>query len=70
MLGPSVELMFISSSTTEWAYGRLQEVNNRGIVLTAEGHCEHPARPLFYPWGVIIRVSEAPEPVRGATRAP
>ena len=58
-IGQSVKLIFISESSTEYAHGSLQEVNDRGIVLTVEGHGEHPARPLFYPWGAIIQISEA-----------
>ena len=33
--------------------------NERGIVLTVEGHGEHPARRLFYPWGAVFQLSEA-----------
>lgn len=55
----SVKLIFVSGSSTEYAHGSLQEVNDRGVVLTVEGHGEHPARPLFYPWGAIIQISEA-----------
>jgi hypothetical protein len=54
-----VELIFVSGSSTEYADGRLEEVNDRGIVLTVEGHGEHPARLLFYPWGAVIQVSKA-----------
>jgi hypothetical protein len=57
----SVELIFVSGSSTEYADGRLEEVNDRGIVLLMEGHGEHPPRSLFYPWGAIIQVSEAPD---------
>jgi hypothetical protein len=39
----------LSGSSTEYADGQLKEVNDRGIVLTVEGHGEHPSRPLFYP---------------------
>src|SRR5918993_738668 len=59
-IGRTVELIFVSGSSTEYADGRLEEVNDRGIVLTVEGHGEHPARPLFYPWGAVIQISEAP----------
>jgi hypothetical protein len=58
-IGRSVELIFVSGSSTEYADGRLEEVNDRGIVLTVEGHGEHPARLLFYPWGAVIQVSKA-----------
>jgi hypothetical protein len=54
-----VELIFVSGSSTEYADGRLEEVNDRGILLTVEGHGEHPARLLFYPWGAVIQVSKA-----------
>jgi hypothetical protein len=45
--------------STEYAHGYLKEVNDRGIVLTVEGHGEYPARPLFFPWGAVIQLSEA-----------
>jgi hypothetical protein len=60
-IGRSVELIFVSGSSTEYADGYLKEVNDRGIVLTVEGHGEHPPRPLFYPWGAVIQISEAPD---------
>lgn len=56
-IGKTVELIFVSGSSTEYADGRLEEVNDRGVVLRMEGHGEHPARPLFYPWGAIIQLS-------------
>ena len=58
-VGREVELIFVSGSSTEYADGRLEEVNDRGVVLMVEGHGEHPARPLFYPWGAVIQLSEA-----------
>jgi hypothetical protein len=58
-IGLAVELVFVSGSSTEYNDGYLEEVNARGIVLTVEGHGEHPARPLFYPWGAVIQISEA-----------
>lgn len=58
-IGRSVELIFVSGSSTEYADGLLEEVNDRGVVLTVEGHGEHPPRSLFYPWGAVIRLSEA-----------
>jgi hypothetical protein len=58
-VGRTVELIFVSRSSTEYTGGRLEEVNDRGIVLTVEGHGEHPARPLFYPWGAVIQLSGA-----------
>jgi hypothetical protein len=60
-IGRSVELIFVSGSSTEYADGYLEEVSDRGIVLTVEGHGEHPARPLFYPWSAVIQISEAPD---------
>jgi hypothetical protein len=54
----SVELVFVSGSSTEYTDGILQEVNDRGIVLSVETHVGHPAQPLFYPWGAIIQLSE------------
>ena len=59
-IGRTVELVFVSGSSTEYTDGRLEEVNDRGIVLMVEGHGEHPARPLFYPWGAVIQLSEEP----------
>lgn len=58
-IGREVELIFISGSSTEYADGQLEEVNNKGIVLRVEGHGEHPPRPLFYPWAAVIQLSEA-----------
>jgi hypothetical protein len=57
-IGLEVELVFVSGSSTEYADGRLEEVNDRGIVLTVEGHGEYPERPLFYPWGAVIQLAE------------
>jgi hypothetical protein len=57
-IGRAVELIF-SGSSTEYADGYLEEVNDRGIVLMVEGHGEYPARPLFYPWGAVTQISEA-----------
>ncbi len=59
-LGRPVKLVFVSGSSTEYADGTLQEVNDRGIVLSVETHVGHPAQPLFYPWGAVIQLSEAP----------
>jgi hypothetical protein len=55
----AVELIFVSGSSTEYNDGYHEEVNARGIVLRVEGHGEHPARPLFYPWGAVIQISVA-----------
>jgi hypothetical protein len=48
-----VELIFVSGSSTEYANGYLEEVNDRGIVLRVEGHGEYPARPQFFPWSAV-----------------
>ena len=48
-IGRSVELVFVSGSSTEYTDGDLEEVNDRGIVLLVETHVGYPARPLFYP---------------------
>jgi hypothetical protein len=58
-IGRAVKLIFVSGSSTEYADGYLEEVNDRGIVLTVEGHGEYPARPLFFPWGAVIQLSAA-----------
>jgi hypothetical protein len=60
-IGRAVELIFVSGSSTEYADGYLEEVNERGIVLTVKGHGEYPARPLFFPWGAVIQLSEEPD---------
>jgi hypothetical protein len=54
-----VELIFISGGSTEYADGDLEEVNDRGIVLSVETQVGHPAQPLFYPWSAVIQLSEA-----------
>jgi hypothetical protein len=43
-----VELVFVSGASTEYTDGDLQEVNDRGIVLSVETHVGHPAQLLFY----------------------
>jgi hypothetical protein len=58
-IGRPVELIFVSGGSTEYSDGYLEEVNDKGIVLTMAGHGEHPARPLFYPWSAVIQLSEA-----------
>ena len=60
-IGRSVEVIFVSGSSTEYADGYLEEVNDRGIVLTVEGPGECPVRPLFFPWGAVIQLSEEPD---------
>jgi hypothetical protein len=53
-----VQLVFISGASTEYVDGDLQEVNDRGIVLSVETHVGHPAQLLFYPWSAVIQLSE------------
>jgi hypothetical protein len=53
-----VELVFVSGASTEYADGILQEVNDRGIVLSVDTHVGHPAQHLFYPWSAVIQLSE------------
>ena len=57
-----MELVFVSGASTEYTGGNLQEVNDRGIVLSVETHVGCPAQPLFYPWSAVIQPSEAREP--------
>jgi hypothetical protein len=56
-IGRSVELVFVSGSSTEYTDGDLEEVNDRGIVPLVETHGQYPARPLFYPWSAVIQPS-------------
>ncbi len=56
-----VKLIFISGSSTEYIDGVLEEVNDRGIVLSAEVHVGRPAESLFYPWSAVVQLSEAQE---------
>ena len=58
-IGRAVELIFVFESSTEYADGYLEEVNDRGIVLKVEGPGEYPARPLFFPWSAVIQLAEA-----------
>ena len=60
-IGRAVELIFISGGSTEYTDGDLEEVNDRGIVVSVETHVGHPPRPLFYPWSAVIQLSEAPD---------
>ena len=53
-----MKLVFVSGASTEYVDGDLQEVNDRGIVLSVETHVGHPAQLLFYPWGAVIQLSE------------
>jgi hypothetical protein len=57
-IGRSVALVFVSGASTEYVDGDLQEVNDRGIVLSVETHVGHPAQRLFYPWSSVIQLSE------------
>ncbi len=57
-LGRAVRLSFVSGGSTEYAVGGLDEVNDRGIVLSVEIHVGHPAQLVFYPWGAVIHLSE------------
>jgi hypothetical protein len=50
-IGRAVELIFVSGSSTEYADGYLEEVNDRGIVLRVEGHGEYPALHPVLPVG-------------------
>jgi hypothetical protein len=45
---------------TSWGCARvdLQEVNDRGIILSVEHHVRHPAQILFYPWNAVIQLSK------------
>ena len=56
-----VKLIFISGSSTEYVDGVLEEVNDRGIVLSAMLHGGRPAQSLFYPWSAVVQLSEAQE---------
>ena len=58
-LGRPVKLVFVSGASTEYTAGGLEEVNDRGIVLSVETHVGRPAQPLFYPWSAVIQLSEA-----------
>ena len=53
-----MELVFVSGASTEYTGGNLQEVNDRGIVLSVETHVGHPSQLLFYPWSAVIQLSE------------
>ena len=53
-----MELVFVSGASTEYADGDLQEVNDRGIVLSVETHVGHPSQLVFYPWSAVIQLSE------------
>ena len=57
-----MRLVFLDGANTEYAESDLEEVNDRGIVLSVETHVGHPAQPLFYPWRAVRQLSEAREP--------
>ena len=57
-LGRAVRLVFVSGGSTEYAVGGLDEVNDRGIVLSVEIHVGQPPQAVFYPWGAVIQLSE------------
>src|SRR5829696_9935004 len=59
--GRPLKLVFISGSSTEYVDGVLEEVNDRGIVLSAMLHVGRPAQSLFYPWSAVVQLSEAQE---------
>ncbi len=59
-LGRPVQLVFISGSSTEYTDGMLEEVNDRGVVLSVDLHVGRPAQSLFYPWSAIVQLSEDP----------
>ena len=61
-LGRPVRLEFLDGASTEYAEGKLEEINDRGIVLSVEPNVGHLAQPLFYPWSAVIQLSEAREP--------
>ena len=60
-IGRPVKLVFVSGSSTEYTDGTLEEVNDKGVVLSIETHVGHPAQPLFYPWSAVIQLSEERE---------
>jgi hypothetical protein len=60
-IGRPVELVFVSGASTEYTDGTLEEVNDRGIVLSVETHVGHPAQPLFYTWGAVIQLALSEE---------
>ena len=59
-IGRSVQLVFISGSSTEYVDGVLEEVNDRGIVLSVDLHVGRPAQSLFYPWSAVVQLAEDP----------
>ena len=69
-IGRAVELIFVSGSSTEYADGYLEEVNDRGIVLTVEGHGEYPALHPVLPVGRRHPTFCGVGRMRETTRAP
>jgi hypothetical protein len=61
-LGRPVRLVFLDGASTEYAEGKLEEINDKGIVLSVETHGGHLAQPLFYLWSTVIQLSEARKP--------
>ena len=61
-LGRPVRLVFRDGASTEYAEGKLEEINDKGLVLSVETHVGHLAQPLFYLWSAVIQLSEAREP--------
>ncbi len=59
-IGRLVQLVFISGSSTEYIDGVLEEVNDRGIVVSVDLHVGRPAQSLFYPWSAIVQLAEDP----------
>ena len=52
-------MVFLDGASTEYTEGELEEVNDKGVVLSVETHIGQPAQPLFYPWSDVIQLSEA-----------
>ena len=48
-LGRPVRLVFLDGASTEYAEGKLEEINDRGIVLSVETHVRHLAQPCSTP---------------------
>ncbi len=58
--------VFVSGVSTEYAGGILEEVTDRGIVLSVETHVGHAAQSLVYPWSAVIQLSEERDGSRGS----
>ena len=61
-VGQPVQLVFISGSSTEYVDGILEEVNDRGVVLSVDLHVGRPEQSLFYPWSAVVQLAETREP--------